>query len=119
MTWEDMLRKSPFDAGQMRRDSLKNMKENKERRLKKFLNILEKYVDKKLEDAIRSNPNSDMVEIKMSVGLRSAIKDLFGNNIPLSKLEQIMEKEYNVDEVEITLTDSKARITFRGIGMRD
>lgn len=119
MTWKDMLRKSPFDTGEMRRESLKEVKENNKKRLEDFPNTLEIYVDKKLEDAIRSNPQSDKVEIKITVGLRSAIDTLVENGIKVSKLEEIMEDEYNVDEVKITLTDSKARITFRGIGMRD
>tara|TARA_B100000963_G_scaffold361474_1_gene397082 strand:+ start:817 stop:1176 length:360 start_codon:yes stop_codon:yes gene_type:complete len=119
MTWKDTLRKAPFDTGQMRRDSLKNMKEKNQRRLEDFPNTLEIYVDEVLEEAIRTNPKSDTVEIKISVGLRSALNDLVENGIKISKLEQIMEDEYNVDDVRITLTDSKARITFRGIGMRD
>ena len=119
MTWKDMLRKSPFDAGEMRRESLKNIKEDNKRRLEDFPNTLEIYVDEKLEDAIRTNPKSDMVEIKVSVGLRTALNNLVEGGIKISELEQIMEDEYNVDDVRITLTDSKARITFRGIGMRD
>ena len=114
-----MLRKSPFDTGRVRRESLKEVKEKNKRRLEDFPNTLEIYVDDVLEEAISTNPTSDTVEIKISVGLKTALNNLVESGIKISKLEEIMEDEYNVDDVKITLTDSKARITFRGIGMRD
>tara|TARA_X000001382_G_C3148929_1_gene172267 strand:- start:502 stop:867 length:366 start_codon:yes stop_codon:yes gene_type:complete len=114
MNWKNVIRKSPFDTGQMQREALK---ENKKALLQDFPKFLEEHLDEKLEEAIRSNPKSDKVELQMTVGLRKKILDLLETKTKKSEIEEIMQDEYNVDDVIIVITDKKARIIFEGLGV--
>ena len=120
MTWKNMLRKSPFDTGQVRRDALKELDKDKKRRLEEFPKLLEEILDNRLENAIKDNPNADEIKIKVKGTSDLAMhldNLLLDHNIKASQLERIMEDEYNVDSVRINT--NRTEITFKGIGMRD
>ena len=114
MTWKDTLRKAPFDTSVAQMDRNAEIRQERQKVLKDFPKLLERFIDERLRKKINNDPSADNHFLEMNDEFARIVNghlQKYGDDMK-AELEKLMEDAYNVQDVMI---DNKIQ-RFRGIG---